>query len=148
MIGGEVPELETTPCGGCAQPFGDGDDVVWDPWHAGDARVAAQPYHRGCADDVLPLAGEAALERVCGLCHPPLTDAEWARAVGELRARVEVAKVAPGTLPSVAWRLASRAPRRWVADHLSCLLERAGRGGAPAQPDAGALPGRVARPDE
>jgi len=148
VIGGEVPDLRTTPCGGCREPFGPDDDVVWDPWHTGDARLAAQPYHRDCAGAVLPLAGEADLERVCGLCHQPLGEREWALAVGELRARVEAAKVAPGTLPAVAWRLIAREPRRWSPDHLACLLDRAGRGGpAPgAEPDGG-LPGRVARPD-
>jgi hypothetical protein len=144
VLGGEVPDLETTPCGGCQGVFAGGDDVVWDAWHPGDPRLAAYPYHRRCAAGVMPPAEPDGMSRTCGLCGQDLTDAEWAAALAALHARFAAPKATSGQLPAVAWRLVEREPARaWTPDHLSCLLGRVGRSG-PAM----GLPGKVVSPDD
>jgi len=145
VLGGEVPDLQSTPCGECRGAFAAGDEVVWDAWHPDDPRLAAYPYHRRCAQRVLPPALPTDQNRTCGLCGQDLTDSEWTQAFAALHARFLQPKAATDVLPVVAWRLAEREPsRRWVPDHLNCLLERVSRSSS----TAGGLPGKVVSPDE
>lgn len=143
MLGGEVPDLATTPCGGCGGALGADDDVVWDAWYAGDPTLAAYPYHRACAGAVLPPAEADADMRRCGLCGAALSDAELEVALRDLRARFEQPKVSPPGPPQVVWRLAAREPRRWVPEHFACLLAKVER----TRPLPG-LPGKVISPGQ
>lgn len=145
MFGGEVPELATTPCGACGQPVAE-DDVVWDPYHEGERRFAALPYHRACAGAVLPPDAPTEAMTRCGLCGEALGEAEAAAAFEQLHARFRVAK-APAVPQQVVWRLAERDPRAFVAEHFACLVERVtGKKSPPEEPPG--LPGVVINPDE
>jgi len=145
MFGGEVPDLEATPCGRCGERV-DPADVVWDPWHQGDRQLAALPYHRACAGDVLPPAEPPAAGdplRVCGICGRDLGPA-FAPAFAALQARFARPE-APKAPPEVVWRLAGREPRRWAAEHFACLLRKV-EASARERP-LGGLPSVVINPE-
>ncbi|MCA8925283.1 MAG: hypothetical protein KDD82_25965 [Planctomycetes bacterium] len=126
MFGGETPDLATTPCPACGQLIAE-PDVVWDPWHTSDLRTAALPYHRACAAELLPPAEPAPHMRVCGICGGEFSEAELAAAFEALHTRFTGAK-GVAAAAGVVWRLAERSPRRFVTEHLSCVL-----GGAKAK---------------
>lgn len=122
MLGGETPDLATTPCPACDRPIAE-DEVVWDAWHGTDLRLAALPYHRACAADLLPPADPDAGMRACGICGEPLGKGQLEEAFAALHARFTAAK-GVAAAADVVWRLAEREPRRYVTEHLSCLLKR------------------------
>lgn len=121
MLGGETPDLATTPCPVCAQPIAE-DDAVWDAWHGTDLRLAALPYHRACAAERLPPRQLEDGMRACGICGGAFSDRELVAAFGALHRRFEAAK-GVAAAEGVVWRLAERSPRRFVAEHLSCVLD-------------------------
>lgn len=120
MLGGETPDLATTPCPACAQAIAE-DEVVWDAWHGTDLRLAALPYHRRCAGELLPPRKLEDGMRACGICGGDFSDRQLVAAFTALHRRFEVAK-GVAAAEDVVWRLAERSPRRFVAEHLSCLL--------------------------
>ncbi|MGE0708415.1 MAG: hypothetical protein AB7N76_19070 [Planctomycetota bacterium] len=137
MFGGVAPDLDETPCVACGERVAP-DEVVWDAWHQGDRRFAALPYHRRCAQDVLPPREPDEAMRRCARCGQELAPEVLAAALEALAARFRAAK---GSLasPDVVWRLAGRDPRRWVPEHFACVLAAVRRGPI-AGPVAGALP--------
>lgn len=129
MFGGEIPDLASTPCLACGGAVA-ADDAVWDPYHQGERRWAALPYHRACAAAVLPPAAPDEAARRCGLCGEAFAAEVLAEALAQLQARFRAAAPSLAT-PTLVWRLAAREPARvFVAEHFTCLLARvtSGRG--------------------
>lgn len=120
MYGGAIPDLATTPCLGCDQPV-DEADVVWDPYHRGDRQLCALPYHRACADSLLPPAEPTEAMAACQICSEPFGEESLAAAFAGLHARFGLAKAEVAT-PEIVWRLAGRDPRVFLAEHFACLL--------------------------
>ena len=135
MFGGEIPDLETTPCQRCGEPVAEGD-AVWDAWHQGERRFAALPYHRACADEILPPPTPSEEHRRCPLCEQAIDAVVLAAAFAQLHDRFRAATPSLRT-PDVVWRLDRRQPSRvYVAEHFTCVLTRATR-----RTDADGLPG-------
>ena len=133
MLAPEVPTLSETPCTGCQQPFAANPapgEVVWDPWHRGDSRWAALPYHLACAGEVLPPEPAPEAMTVCGRCQKALTDP--GAALATLRARMNAARDATPS-PEVVWRVVQRNPRAYQPEHFACLLEAVKRKRKPKQ---------------
>lgn len=133
MIGGEVPDLKTARCPVCGLGI-DAGEVVWDPYQRQDVRLAALPYHRACARDLLPPTEPAPELLTCAICGLRFPAEVAEEAIAQLHARFATAKAAVRT-PTVVWRLAGRDPRRFVAEHFQCLLGQAVRK-PPALPGA------------
>jgi hypothetical protein len=129
MLGPEAPDLDETPCVACGERVL-AAEVVWDAWHTGDSRLAALPYHRRCAGEVLPPVEPSDSMRACGRCGEALTPAVLSAALAALHQRFEAAK---GSLvsPEVVWRLKERHPRLYVPEHFACVLAAATRRGRP-----------------
>jgi len=108
-------------------------EAVWDPYQRQDPRLAALPYHRACARDVLPPAAPAPDHARCATCGLGFPAPVLAEAFAQLQARFAAPRAGTAT-PEVVWRLAGRDPRRFVAEHFQCLLERAVRREPPALP--------------
>lgn len=125
MYGGEVPELDRTPCPVCGERIA-ADEAVWDPYHTGERRWAALPYHRACAGDVLPPPEPGREMRRCARCGEELAPEVLAEAFAALLRRFE-APTAPAATPEVVWRLAERAPRRYLPEHFRCVLGALGK---------------------
>ncbi len=122
MFGGAVPDLATTPCPACEKTV-DVKDVVWDPYHQGDHQLSALPYHRACATRLLPPSEPTEAMRTCGLCSERFTDSVFEVAFAALHDRFRRAKPEVAT-PEVVWRLVSREPREFLAEHFRCLLDK------------------------
>lgn len=123
MFGGEIPDLASTPCLACGDTV-PAADAVWDPYHQGEPRWAALPYHRACAGAVLPPATLVESARRCGLCGEAFAPEVLAEALSQLQARFRAAAPSLAT-PTLVWRLAAREPARvFVAEHFACLLAR------------------------
>jgi hypothetical protein len=134
VLGAEVPDLDQTPCPVCDDPI-PADEVVWDPYQGRDPRLAALPYHRRCAGDVLPPAEPDAEMRRCAICKVELVGEEWITAWAALHARFETAQVASTGMPAVVWRVASRDPSRaYVPEHFACLMDKLGLQKLPGLP--------------
>lgn len=123
MLGSEVPDLATTPCPGCGELVPEGPDLRWDPWHPGDVRLAAAPYHLECARaaGILPPPRPGPEHERCGRCAKSIAPEALAVGYAALQRRFLSAK---GSLltPELVWRVASRQPRRYVAEHFACVL--------------------------
>lgn len=122
MLGGAIPDLATTPCPAC-EKLVEIEAVVWDPYHKGDRQLSALPYHRACASELLPPLEPTEAMRTCGLCSQRFTDTEFEAAFAALHDRFRRAKPEVVT-PVVAWRLVSREPREFLAEHFRCLLDK------------------------
>lgn len=122
MLGSEVPDLADTPCAHCGEALSPEGELRWDPWHKGDSRLAALPYHLACAEaaGVLPPQEPGPDQRRCGRCEEDLGPALGA-AYQALHDRFLTAK-APLTQVEIVWRVASRDPRRYVPEHFACIL--------------------------
>ena len=129
MFGGAIPDLATTPCPGCDQAV-DLDEVVWDPYHHGDRRLCALPYHPRCAADLLPPNEPTDVMRVCAICCSAFDEATLTAAFKGLHQRFGQPK-ATVAVPEVVWRLAGREPRVFLAEHLACLLDTVRRAQPP-----------------
>ena len=125
MLGSETPDLDETPCAGCGESLAETPraDLRWDPWQSQDPRLAALPYHTACAQaaGILPPAEPEEAHARCGRCQETLGAETLAVAYRALHTRFETAK---GSLisPEVVWRVKSRDPRSYVAEHFACLL--------------------------
>ena len=124
MLGSEVPDLADTPCAQCGEALSGATDLRWDPWHRGDSRLAALPYHLACAVEagVLPPTEPGPDQRRCGRCEEELSAAALASAYRALHDRFLAAK-APLSQVEIVWRVAARDPRRYVPEHFACILD-------------------------
>ncbi len=105
MLGSEVPDLADTPCAQCGEALSGATDLRWDPWHRGDSRLAALPYHLACAVEagVLPPTEPGPDQRRCGRCEEELSAAALASAYRALHDRFLAAK-APLSQVEIVWR--------------------------------------------
>jgi len=122
VLGSEVPDLADTPCAHCGEALSPEADLRWDPWHKGDSRLAALPYHQACAAEagVLPPQEPGPDQRRCGRCEEDLGPALEA-AYQALHDRFLTAKASLSQV-EIVWRVAARDPRRYVPEHFACIL--------------------------
>ncbi|MBL4844638.1 MAG: hypothetical protein JKY65_03855 [Planctomycetes bacterium] len=123
MLGSEVPDLSQTPCTHCGESLEGAGEVRWDPWHRGDTRWAALPYHLSCASEagVLPPSEPGPDQSSCGRCELAIQEPVLSPAFAALHERFLTAKATLAAV-EIVWRVAARDPRRYQAEHFSCVL--------------------------